>query len=52
MLFGDRFAACDGKPLETLPDDGIEDLGSRAGVERVNALLEPLRSAISFGGRA
>ncbi|MDA5285309.1 RES family NAD+ phosphorylase [Streptomyces sp. NPDC054904] len=51
VLFGDRFAACDGKPLETLPDDGIEDLGSRAGVERVNALLEPLRSAISFGGR-
>ncbi|MET9610649.1 RES family NAD+ phosphorylase [Streptomyces sp. NPDC006512] len=50
VLFGDRFDGQGGKPLETLPAEGIADLGSRAGVEAVNALLAPLRSAISFGG--
>ncbi|MEV7869640.1 RES family NAD+ phosphorylase [Streptomyces sp. NPDC088124] len=50
VLFHDRFGdcgGCDGKPLEVLLDGGIADLGSDAGVDRANELLEPLRSEIS-----
>ncbi|MFI2375502.1 RES family NAD+ phosphorylase [Streptomyces sp. NPDC018964] len=50
VLFHDRVDGCDGcdgKPLEVLPDGGIADLGSDAGIERANELLEPLRSEIS-----
>ncbi|MER7189819.1 RES family NAD+ phosphorylase [Streptomyces flaveolus] len=54
VLFHDRFDdchGCDGKPLEVLPDAGIADLGSDAGIDRANELLAPLRSEISRPAR-
>ncbi|OON80532.1 RES family NAD+ phosphorylase [Streptomyces tsukubensis] len=47
VLFHDRFDDCDGKPLEVLPEGGIADLGSDAGIDRANELLRLLRSEIS-----
>lgn len=47
VLFHDRFAHCDGKPLDVLPERGIRDLDSDAGIDRANWFLEPLRSEIS-----
>lgn len=47
VLFHDRFAHCDGKPLDVMPGKGILDLGSDAGIGRANGLLEPLRAEIS-----
>jgi hypothetical protein len=34
-----------------LPDAGIADLGSEAGIDRANELLAPLRSEISRPAR-
>ncbi|MEV5126341.1 RES family NAD+ phosphorylase [Streptomyces decoyicus] len=47
VLFHDRFVHCDGKPLDVLPERGIRDLDSDAGIDRANRFLEPLRSEIS-----
>ncbi|WP_318202445.1 RES family NAD+ phosphorylase [Streptomyces sp. SCL15-4] len=43
VLFGDRLG--DG-PLDALPYRSIPDLGSPAGIEETNQLLEPLRAAV------
>lgn len=43
VLFHDR---CAGEPLAVVPDNGIQDMGSPAGVAETNQLLAPLRSAI------
>ncbi|SER75797.1 RES family NAD+ phosphorylase [Streptomyces qinglanensis] len=47
VLFHDRFAHWDGKPLEAAPDGGIAALESADGVAAANRLLEPLRARIS-----
>ncbi|MCZ0986538.1 RES family NAD+ phosphorylase [Streptomyces diastatochromogenes] len=47
VLFHDRFAHCDGGPLEVLRDGGIPDLGSQEGMKKANEILEPLRAVIS-----
>ncbi|MFE2083483.1 RES domain-containing protein [Streptomyces scopuliridis] len=47
VLFHDRFDHCDGRPLEVLPENGIPELDSEAGIDKANQLLEPLRSEIS-----
>ncbi|WP_406472484.1 RES family NAD+ phosphorylase [Streptomyces sp. NBC_01615] len=47
VLFHDRFGHGDGEPLEVLPERGIADLDSDAGIEKANQILKPLRSEIS-----
>ncbi|GAA2444308.1 hypothetical protein GCM10010433_52020 [Streptomyces pulveraceus] len=47
VLFHDRFAHCDGKPLDVVPASGIPRLDSDAGIDRANQYLEPLRAEIS-----
>ncbi|RLV69262.1 RES domain protein [Streptomyces sp. CBMAI 2042] len=48
VLFEDRCRAYDHQPLELVEDaESIPDLGSEAGIEMVNRLLQPLRAAVA-----
>lgn len=47
VLFHDRFEHCEGEPLEVLPERGVPELDSDAGIGEANRLLAPLRSEIS-----
>lgn len=50
VIYHDRFAHCDGEPLEPVLDEGIPDLGSPSGRQEANALLAELRAEISAPG--
>lgn len=48
VLFEDRCRAYHHQPLELVEDaESIPDLGSEAGIEMVNRLLQPLRAAVA-----
>ncbi|MER7968448.1 RES family NAD+ phosphorylase [Streptomyces sp. NPDC096080] len=48
VLFEDRCRARDHQPLELVEDsESIPDLGSEAGIEMANRLLQPLRASIA-----